>query len=62
MATELVHTFDCAGMDLTREGNVFGVDESKTPSVADMQNNKNLPGVSNTGDTVNLNIYDCKNR
>lgn len=50
----------CAGMDLTREGNVFGLDESKKPTVADMQNNETIPGVSDTGGTVNLSIYDCK--
>ncbi|MGK0306379.1 MAG: enoyl-CoA hydratase/carnithine racemase [Gammaproteobacteria bacterium] len=50
----------CAGMDLTREGNVFGLDETKNPSVADMQDNKTIPGVSDTGGTVNLSIYDCK--
>ena len=27
----------CAGMDLTKEGNVFGLDESMDPSLADMQ-------------------------
>lgn len=26
----------CAGMDLSSEGNVFGLDESKSPSLADM--------------------------
>jgi hypothetical protein len=62
MATELVHVFNCAGINLIREGNVFGLYESKTSSVADMQNNKNIPEVSDTGDTVNLSIYDCKNR
>jgi enoyl-CoA hydratase/carnithine racemase len=50
----------CAGMDLTREGNVFGLDESQQPSVQDMQNNDLIPGVSDTGGTVNLSIYDCK--
>jgi enoyl-CoA hydratase/carnithine racemase len=50
----------CAGMDLTREGNVFGLDESQTPTVADMENSKMLPGISDTGGQVNLSIYDCK--
>jgi enoyl-CoA hydratase/carnithine racemase len=50
----------CAGMDLTREGNVFGLDESQQPSVQDIQNNDVIPGVSDTGGTVNLSIYDCK--
>jgi enoyl-CoA hydratase/carnithine racemase len=50
----------CAGMDLTREGNVFGLDESQKPTVEDMQNNKTISGVSDTGGSVNLSIYDCK--
>lgn len=50
----------CAGMDLSREGNVFGLDESQTPTLEDMQNNSVLPGVSDTGGTVNLSIYECK--
>jgi enoyl-CoA hydratase/carnithine racemase len=27
----------CAGMDLTREDNVFGLDENQKPTVKDMQ-------------------------
>jgi len=50
----------CAGMDLTREGNVFGLDESKTPTLKDMEENYNVEGISDTGGTVNLSIYDCK--
>ncbi len=50
----------CAGMDLTREGNVFGLDESQTPTLKDMQENYNVDGISDTGGTVNLSIYDCK--
>lgn len=50
----------CAGMDLTREGNVFGLDESQQPSLSDMQSNTLIPGVSDTGGTVNLSIYECK--
>ena len=50
----------CAGMDLTREGNVFGLDESTQPSVHDMKNNEIIPCVSDTGGTVNLSIYECK--
>lgn len=50
----------CAGMDLAREGNVFGLDESQQPSLEDMQNNMLIPGVSDTGGTVNLSIYECK--
>jgi len=50
----------CAGMDLSREGNVFGLDESQTPTVADMEGTKMIPGVSDTGGTVTLSMYDCK--
>jgi len=50
----------CAGMDLTREGNVFGLDETQKPTLADMQNNEYIEGVSDTGGRVNLSIYDCK--
>lgn len=50
----------CAGMDLTREGNVFGLDESKKPTVKDMESSDRLEGVSDTGGVVNLSIYDCK--
>jgi len=50
----------CAGMDLSREGNVFGLDESQQPTVEDMQTNELIPGVSDTGGTVTLSIYDCK--
>jgi enoyl-CoA hydratase/carnithine racemase len=49
----------CAGMDLTREGNVFGLDESKKPTVEDMKNSQRLEGVADTGGTVNLSI-ECK--
>lgn len=50
----------CAGMDLSREGNVFGLDESQTPTLADMESTKMIPGVSDTGGTVTLSMYDCK--
>jgi enoyl-CoA hydratase/carnithine racemase len=50
----------CAGMDLTREGNVFGLDESKKPTVEDMKNSQRLEGVADTGGTVNLSIFECK--
>ncbi|MDT0582130.1 MULTISPECIES: crotonase/enoyl-CoA hydratase family protein [Alteromonadaceae] len=50
----------CAGMDLTREGNVFGLDESQQPSLDDMQQSDRLDGVSDTGGTVNLAIFECK--
>jgi enoyl-CoA hydratase/carnithine racemase len=50
----------CAGMDLSREGNVFGLDESKQPTLEDMQGSKRLEGVADTGGTVNLAIFECK--
>jgi len=50
----------CAGMDLTREGNVFGLDESQKPTLKDMEENYNVDGISDTGGMVNLSIYDCK--
>ena len=54
----------CAGMDLSREGNVFGLDESLTPTLQDMQQRRDEDaiknGVSDTGGRVVLSIYDCK--
>ena len=54
----------CAGMDLRKTGNVFGLDESLRPTMQDM--NERLEdeeihiGVRDTGGRVNLAIYDCK--
>ncbi len=50
----------CAGMDLSVEGNVFGLDENAQPTVADMENNEHIEGVSDTGGRVTLSIFDCK--
>ena len=54
----------CAGMDLTREGNVFGLDESQEPTISDMRTRLDDPeiavGVRDTGGRVTLAIYDCK--
>jgi enoyl-CoA hydratase/carnithine racemase len=54
----------CAGMDLTREGNVFGLDESQDPTNEDMRTRLDDPsiavGVRDTGGRVTLAIYDCK--
>ena len=54
----------CAGMDLSAEGNVFGLDESLTPTMSDMQNRLEeeqiIHGVRDTGGRVTLAIYDCK--
>jgi enoyl-CoA hydratase/carnithine racemase len=50
----------CAGMDLSVQNNVFGLDENQEPTVEDLQNNDYIPGISDTGGQVNLSIYDCK--
>lgn len=54
----------CAGMDLTREGNVFGLDETQQPLIGDMRTRLTEPeiqvGVRDTGGRVTLAIYDCK--
>ncbi|WP_404385163.1 crotonase/enoyl-CoA hydratase family protein [Knoellia locipacati] len=53
----------CAGMDLSREGNVFGLDESLSPTLEDMTQRLDSPevadGVRDTGGRVALAIYDC---
>ncbi len=54
----------CAGMDLTKEGNVFGLDETQSPTVADMRERLDDPaifeGVRDTGGRVVLSIFECK--
>ncbi|MBA4012705.1 MAG: enoyl-CoA hydratase [Phenylobacterium sp.] len=54
----------CAGMDLSADGNVFGLDESQTPTMADMRDRLDDPvirdGVRDTGGRVTLAIYNCK--
>lgn len=50
----------CAGMDLSVEGNVFGLDEDRKPTLADMENNEEIKGVSDTGGRVTLSIFECK--
>lgn len=53
----------CAGMDLTAPGNVFGLDESMTPSLADMEQLDDpalIAGVRDTGGRVTLAIHDCR--
>lgn len=54
----------CAGMDLSAPGNVFGLDESQTPTLADMHDRLDDPaivdGVRDTGGRVTLAIYNCK--
>ena len=53
----------CAGMDLSVEGNVFGLDESLRPTLEDLHERLDDPeiarGVRDTGGRVTLAIYDC---
>ena len=53
----------CAGMDLATTGNVFGLDETQHPTLADMHDKLEDPailrGVRDTGGRVVLAIYDC---
>jgi enoyl-CoA hydratase/carnithine racemase len=53
----------CAGMDLSADGNVFGLDESLEPTLADLQERLDDPeivaGVRDTGGRVSLAIYAC---
>lgn len=54
----------CAGMDLSTGGNVFGLDESLNPSLAEQAARWDDPaivdGVRDTGGRVSLAVYDCK--
>ncbi|MFT6810916.1 MAG: enoyl-CoA hydratase/carnithine racemase [Saprospiraceae bacterium] len=54
----------CAGMDLSIAGNVFGLNETLQPTLGDMTDRLEDPGirdgVRDTGGQVNLAIYDCK--
>lgn len=54
----------CAGMDLSKPGNVFGLDEAVQPTLADMQQRlEDAPihdGVRDTGGRVTLAIYNCR--
>lgn len=53
----------CAGMDLSAEGNVFGLDESASPTAVDLRERLTEPpfqdGVRDTGGKVALAIHDC---
>lgn len=53
----------CAGMDLTAEGNVFGLDESQQPTMHDLEERLDDPaiinGVRDTGGMVTLAIFEC---
>lgn len=54
----------CAGMDLSRSGNVFGLDESQNPTLDDMRQRLTEPGIQrgvrDTGGRVTLAIFNCK--
>lgn len=54
----------CAGMDLSKEGNVFGLDEAQQPTLQDLHTRLDDPaifhGVRDTGGRVSLAIFDCK--
>jgi enoyl-CoA hydratase/carnithine racemase len=53
----------CAGMDLSVEGNVFGLDERQTPTVADtyelFDDEQFRTTVRDSGGRVSLAIFDC---
>lgn len=53
----------CAGMDLSAEGNVFGLDESADPTPADLRDHLTdepwQSGVRDTGGKVTLAIHAC---
>jgi enoyl-CoA hydratase/carnithine racemase len=53
----------CAGMDLSVGGNVFGLDESQQPTLADLHERLEDPeivaGVRDTGGRVSLAVYRC---
>jgi len=54
----------CAGMDLSTGGNVFGLDETLNPSLAEQDARWDEPdilnGVRDTGGRVSLAVYECK--
>ena len=53
----------CAGMDLSADGNVFGLDDSLTPTMEDLLNRPEDPalvkGVWDTGGRVVMAMVDC---
>jgi enoyl-CoA hydratase/carnithine racemase len=53
----------CAGMDLSSDGNVFGLDEALEPTLADLRDRLDDPeivaGVRDTGGRVSLAVYAC---
>ena len=54
----------CAGMDLSKQGNVFGLNEELQPTTDDMEHRLDdeqmIAGVRDTGGRVTLAIFDCK--
>lgn len=54
----------CAGMDLSAEGNVFGLDESLKPTPQDLRDRLTeepfQSGVRDTGGKVTLAIHECR--
>jgi enoyl-CoA hydratase/carnithine racemase len=54
----------CAGMDLSVGGNVFGLDETLNPTLAEQDARWDDPvivnGVRDTGGRVSLAVYECK--
>ena len=54
----------CAGMDLSVDGNVFGLDESQQPTLEDLSERGDeaqiLHGVRDEGGLVSLAIFECK--
>ena len=54
----------CAGMDLSIDGNVFGLDESQRPTLDDVSERGDeehiLHGVRDEGGLVSLAIFECK--
>lgn len=52
----------CAGMDLRSEGNVFGLDESRSPTLADMADLSDpaIQRIRDTGGRVTLAIHACR--
>jgi enoyl-CoA hydratase/carnithine racemase len=53
----------CAGMDLSVDGNVFGLDESQSPDLTDLTDRFEDPvvrrGVRDTGGRVTLAVFKC---
>ncbi|NEW37705.1 crotonase/enoyl-CoA hydratase family protein [Nocardia cyriacigeorgica] len=52
----------CAGMDLNGEGNVFGLDGSRNPGLADLADldDPSAAGVRDPGGRLTLAIHDCR--